>query len=296
MRAPQKQTDADLKGKLCIINGGTSGVGLAAIKIIACRGADFVLIARNLQRAEYVQSLLKSQSNSNVDIIIADFTDFNDITNAADIILSRYTKIDLLINCAGIFSTKRIILKNGFELSLCVNHLSPYLLTRLLLDRIIESAPARIIQVNSQGHRFKGFDINDINWKRRPYNGYWGYGASKTAQLLTVWEFADRLNGTGVTINAMHPGGVKSNLGNNNGPIYRWYAHNIISHLLEDPKISGDAIYYLAAAPELNEVSGKYFNRTVEEKPAPHAMNRQFGKTVWELSEKLVGLNSTKKY
>jgi len=286
MRVAQKDTDATLKGKLCVISGATSGVGLAAVRKIAAGGADIVLIARNLQKAKDVESMLKTESDTNIEIVTADFTSFDDITNAANIILKRFPGIHLLINSAGIFSTKKIILPNGFEMALCVNHLAPFLLTRLLLDRIIESAPARIIQVNSEGHRFRGFNINNMNWEHGLYNGYWSYGASKTAQLLTVWEFADILKGTKVTINAMHPGGVKSNLGNNNGPVYRWFSRNFISHLLKDPEISGNAIYFLAAAPELNAVSGKYFNRTIEENPAPHALNRQFGKAVWELSEK----------
>lgn len=292
MKAPQKETDANLNGKLCVISGATSGVGLAGARRIAQGGANIVLVARNIQKAKDVQSLLKSESGANVDIVIADFTNLDDIKTAASTILETVPEIHLLINSAGLFSTKKIILPNGFEISFCVNHLAPFLFTRLLLDRIIASAPARIIQVNSQGHRFRGFNANDINWERRLYNGYWGYGASKTAQLLTVWEFTDILMGTQVTINAMHPGGVKSNLGMNNGTTYRWYAQHIISHLLENPKIAGDAIYYLSAAPELKAVSGKYFNRTVEEKPAPHALNRPFGKAVWELSEKLVGLKS----
>jgi NAD(P)-dependent dehydrogenase (short-subunit alcohol dehydrogenase family) len=199
----------------------------------------------------------------------------------------------LLINSAGVFSTARVITPAGFELSFCVNHLAPFLLTTLLLDRIIESAPARIMQVNSQGHRFGGFSINDVNFERRFYNGYWGYGASKTAQLLTVWELADRLEGTQVTVNAMHPGGVRTNLGNNNGPLYRWFSRYIIWHLLKGPEMSGSAIYFLAAAPELSNVSGRYFNRTIDEKPAPHALNRELGEAVWKLSERLVGLTKS---
>ena len=140
------------------------------------------------------------------------------------------------------------------------------------------------------GHRFGGLNIKDINWEHRIYNGYLGYGASKIAQLLTIRELADRLNGTSVTINAVHPGGVKTNIGLDNGPFYRWLSLHIIWHFLKDPAMSGNAIYYLAAAPELSEISGRFFNRTVEEKPAPTALNRKLGKEVWELSEKLTGL------
>ena len=290
MLAAQTATDACLEVKTCVISGATSGVGLAAARRIARGGADILVIARNSQKAEELRSLIKAESSVSVDVVIADFADLDEVRSAAGMILERCPKIHLLINSAGVFSTKRVVTPGGFEMAFCVNHLAPFLLTRLLLDRMIASAPARIIQVNSQGHRFGGLRINDLNWERRLYNGYLGYGASKTAQLLTVWELADMLRGTQVTINAMHPGGVKTNIGNNNGPLYRWFSRNVIWHFLKDPKISGEAIYFLAAAPELSNVSGRYFNRTVEEKPAPHALDRELGKAVWAATEELVGL------
>jgi len=293
MLAPQKATDASLEGKTCVISGATSGVGLAAVRRIAQGGADILVVARNSQKAEALGSMLRSESGASVDIVIADFSDLDEVRHAAGIILERCPGIHLLINSAGVFSTKRVLTRSRFETAFCVNHLAPFLLTRLLLNRIIESAPARMIQVNSQGHRFGGLRIDDVNWEHRLYNGYLGYGASKTAQLLTVWELASMLKGTQVTINAMHPGGVRTNIGNNNGPLYRWFSRHIIWHFLKDPKMSGEAIYFLAAAPELSNTSGIYFNRTLEEKPAPHALNRNLGKAVWELSEELTGLTSS---
>jgi NAD(P)-dependent dehydrogenase (short-subunit alcohol dehydrogenase family) len=171
-----------------------------------------------------------------------------------------------------------------------VNHLAPFLLTRLLLDRLVDSAPARIIQVNSQGHRFGGLNLDDINWDRRPYIGLRGYGAAKTAQLLTTWELADRLEGTGVAINAMHPGAVRSNIGMNNGPLYRAYNRYFLRWFLKDAEISGEAIYYLATAPEMANTSGRFYNLTIDERPAAHALDRKVGKRVWALSEALCGL------
>jgi retinol dehydrogenase 13 len=113
--------------------------------------------------------------------------------------------------------------ESGIETVFCVNYLVSFLFTRLLPDRLIESASVRIIEIHSQGHRFNGLDLEDLNWEKRRYRGLQGYGASKTAQVLTVWELADRLQGSGVTINAMHPGEVWSNIGMNNGLLYRWY-------------------------------------------------------------------------
>jgi NAD(P)-dependent dehydrogenase (short-subunit alcohol dehydrogenase family) len=172
----------------------------------------------------------------------------------------------------------------------CVNHLAPFLITYLLLERLKQCAPARIIQVNSEGHRFGGLNLDDLNWEHRHYMGLRGYGASKVAQLLTTWEFADRLKGSGVTINAMHPGDVKTNIGNNNGPLYRWFLHNMTWHTLKDPVISGEALYYLAAASEMAGVSGRFFHLTIDEKPAAPALDRETGRKIWELSMQLTGL------
>jgi NAD(P)-dependent dehydrogenase (short-subunit alcohol dehydrogenase family) len=179
----------------------------------------------------------------------------------------------------------------GFELVFCVNHLASFLFTKLLMGRIKESAPSRIIQVNSEGHRFNGLNPNDLNWEKRPYTGLRSYGASKTAQLLTVWELNDQLKGSNVTINALHPGDVRTNIGNNNGWLYKFFLHNVIWHSLKDSSISGDAIYYLASAPEMSTVSGRFFNLTVDEKPASHALDREMGKRILALTMKMTGLD-----
>jgi len=126
----------------------------------------------------------------------------------------------------------------------CVNHLAPFLLTNLLLDRMVKSAPSRIIQVNSEGHRFNGLKVDDINWTKRFYTGLRSYGASKTAQLLTVWQLAKELEGTGVTINAMHPGGVRTNIGNDNGKLYRLFLPNVTWHFPKNPKKTGKTFKY----------------------------------------------------
>jgi NAD(P)-dependent dehydrogenase (short-subunit alcohol dehydrogenase family) len=289
-RMAQKTTDARMDGYLCIITGATSGVGLQAAHRLSEGGANLVLVCRNQKKARGVQAALRLEYGNEVEIVRADFSVFDDIRQAASQILDRHPRIDILINNAGLHNTHRILTEEGIEEVFYVNHLSSFLFTRLLLPRLIHSAPARIIQVNSQGHRFDGLDLSDLNWERRLYKGLQGYGASKTAQLLTVWEMAEMLEGSGVTINAMHPGEVRSNIGMNNGFLYRWYKRHFIWWFLKEPIISGEAIYYLAAAPEMADVSGRYFNQTIDEKPAAHALDRAIGKQVWKLSEELTGL------
>ncbi len=289
-KAAQRSSDASLAGKVCVVTGSSSGVGLEAVRRLAKAGAEIVMVCRNSGKAAAVRDELVSRHAACVSIVIADFGDLGSVRAAAGRILETCPRIDVLINSAGMHSTTRTATAAGFETTFCVNHLAPFLLTQLLLGRIRESAPSRIIQVNSEGHRFGGLDLDDLDWKRRHYTGLRGYGASKTAQLLSVWELADRLEGSGVTINAMHPGDVRTNIGGNNGPLYRLFLHTVIWPFLKDPAISGEALHYLAAAPELSGVNGRFFHLTVEEKPAAHALDRGFGRRAWDLSMELTGL------
>ena len=290
--AIQKNTTASMAGKVCIVSGSTSGVGLEAVKRLARGNAQIVMVCRNREKAETVRQTIEIQYHVPVEFVLADFSDLRDVRKAAESLLKNYPRMDLLINSVGLHSTTRTMTRDGFETVFCVNHLAPFLFTSLLIERMKQSAPARIIQVNSEGHRFGGLNLDDLNWERRPYIGLQAYGASKIAQLLTTWEFADCLEGSGVTINAMHPGDVKTNIGNNNGPLYRWWLHHVTWHMLKDPVISGEALYYLAADPEMAEVSGRFFHLTIDERPAAPALDREKGRKVWELSRRLTGLTA----
>lgn len=289
-RTVQKKSDESMDGKICVVSGATSGVGYEAVKKLAAGKADIVMLVRNEKKAKAVKKELEKKYSIFVDYFIADFSDLKQVEKAVRAIVDKYPRVDVLINSAGIHSTKKILNKDGYEMVFCVNHLASFLITNLLLNRLIESSPSRIIQVNSEGHRFNGLKTNDLNWKKRIYTGLRSYGASKTAQLLTVWQLAEDLKGTGVTINAMHPGGVKTNIGNNNGRLYRWFLHHVTWHFLKDPEISGEAIYYLASASELSNISGKFFNLTIEEKPAKHALDSKKQEEIWNLSLKMTGL------
>ena len=289
-RKPQKRTSQSLDDSICILTGATSGVGYATAARLAEAGANLILVNRNPEKAQQVKDKITSKYPASIHLYQADFSDLDQVRQTADTILTNHPHINILINNAGLHNTQRTLTKTGTETVFTVNHLASFLFTMLLLPRIKESQPARIIQVNSQGHRFGGLDLEDLNWEKRRYKGLQGYGASKVAQLLTVWELAEQLKDTQVTINAMHPGAVATNIGMNNGLLYRWYQRYLLFPLLDGPDISAEAIYYLAAAPEMDGVSGKFFNQTIEEKPAKHALDRDLGKQVWEISIKMTGL------
>ncbi len=289
-RAAPHVCDIRMDGKLCVITGCTSGVGWEAAKRLAAYGARLVMINRSADKSRDVCQRLRSEYGAECAYLLADFSDLSQVRDVAQQVLQSYDHIDVLINNVGMHSTTLTRTSAGHETVFCVNHLAPFTLTWMLLDAMKASAPSRVIYVNSQGHRFGGLALNDLSWRRRHYTGLRGYGASKTAQLLTIWEFVDRLEGSGVTMVAMHPGAVRSNIGNNNGALYRWYKNKILSRTLHDPSISGQAIHYLACAPEIVSMSGTYFNLTHPEKPAPHALDREVGRTVWEESLRLAGL------
>ena len=291
-REEQHKSAEMMTGKVCVISGATSGVGLAAARRLAGGGADLVLVCRNQEKGEAVKAQLAGDYGVKVDLVPADFSRLDDVRQAAETIRSRWGKIDVLINSAGIHSTRRRMTVDGNELSFQVNHIAPFLLTMLLLDPLKKSSQGRIIQVNSEGHRFGGLNMDDLDWKKRPYIGLRAYGASKTAQIMTVMTLAERLKGSGVTINAMHPGGVRTGIGSNNGLLYRAWLRGVVWHFLKDPAISGEALYYLAAAPELTDTSGKYFYLTIDEKPMLHALDETVRAAVWEKTMELAKLSA----
>ena len=289
-RKEQHRSTEGMAGKLCVISGATSGVGLEAARRLAKGGADLVLVCRNKAKGEAVKAELLKSHGTKADLVIADFSRLDDVRRAGEAIRQRYEKVDVLINSAGIHSTRRFVTADGNELVFQVNHIAPFLLTMLLLEALKKSGQGRVIQVNSEGHRFGGLNMDDLDWKKRRYIGLRAYGASKTAQIMTVMKLAEQLKGTGVTSNAMHPGGVRTGIGSNNGLLYRAWLRGVVWHFLKDPAISGEALYYLAAAPELEETSGRYFYLTMDEKPLLHGMDDKGIAAVWDKSLGLAGL------
>ena len=195
---------------------------------------------------------------------------------------------DVLINNAGVFNKRRRYTPDGNEMTLGIVHLASLLLTLLLTENLQNGAPSRVLFVNSEAHRFGGFNLKDLNWRKRPYIGMLAYGAAKIAQIQTALELSDRLEDSGVMVNLMHPGAVKTNIGMNNGLFYRLYNHYILRLFLKDPVQSAKAIYFLAADPSLKMVTGKYFNQTIEEKPAWYSVRADRRKAVWRESEALI--------
>jgi NAD(P)-dependent dehydrogenase (short-subunit alcohol dehydrogenase family) len=206
------------------------------------------------------------------------------------------TPIDVLIHNAGIYLTKREMTPDGIEKVFVLQHLSSFIINFILMDKLKTQLKARIIMVNSEGHRFAawGLRLDDLNWEKRRYSGLKSYGSAKLAQLLSMIVFNEHFQNTGVSVNAMHPGAVKTETGQENGPVYRWFKRNFIDKTLKSPQLSAEALYYLGVSKEMEGISGKFFNYTTMEEPAPPALDKDAAYELWGKSMELGRLHGPK--
>ena len=204
-------------GKTALITGGTSGIGKATAVALAAMGADVVVVGRNRERGEVALEEIKSQSHSeSVELMLADLSVQDEVRGLAGAFLERYDRLDVLANNAGLVQSKRTETADGIETTLAINHLAPFLLTNLLLDRLKQSAPSRVITVSSEAQRWGDMDFDDLQSTQK-YRGFPVYGMTKLANIMFTYELAERLKGTFVTANCLHPGPVGTNFGKNNG-------------------------------------------------------------------------------
>ena len=287
-----KECTDDFTGRVVVITGATSGIGYAAAREYASHGANLLLINRNQEKSDALCEEIRQEFQVECDYKIADFSRLSEVRQVGNEILESSLEIDVLIHNAGIYSTKKIITDDGNELVFQIDYLGSFVLNYILKDKLKEQGKARIIFVNSEGHRFAvfGIGLHDPTYEKRRHSGLGSYGVAKTAQLLSMIKFAEYFEGSGVSINAMHPGNVKTNSGSQNGRIYRWYKRNLIDRGAKDPQISATALYYLGVSKDIDGVSGKFFNLTKEEDPAPPALDREVAEDLWNRSIEMAGL------
>jgi retinol dehydrogenase 13 len=281
--------ETDFKEKLVVITGATSGIGYLVARKFASKGANLLCINRNKEKSENLKNEIEKEFGVKCDYFIADLSGIKEVNLVADFLLGIDIPIDILIHNAGIYLTHKELSEEGIEKVFMVHYLSSFVINYRLRDKLKEQVKARIILVNSEGHRFAawGLRLDDLNWAKRRYSGLKSYGSAKLAQLLSMLSFDDIFQGTGVTINAMHPGAVKTETGQENGWLYKWYKKNILDKTLRPASISAEAIYYLSVSDDLNKVSGKFFNLTTIEEPAPPALDNEIAKLLWDISMKM---------
>ena len=283
----------EFKDKLVVITGATSGIGYVTARKYASRGANLLCINRNQKKSENLCREIENEFGVKCDYRIADLSNLKDIFFVSKELAQLESPIDIIIHNAGVYLTKRELTTDGFEKVFVVHYLSSFIMNYLVMDKLKAQGKGRIIMVGSEGHRFAvwGLRLDDLNWEKRRYSGLKSYGSAKTAQLLSMMVFDNYFKNSGVTINTMHPGAVKTETGQENGPIYRWFKRNIFDKTLKSPEISAEALYYLGVSRELNGVSGRFFNLTTEEYPAPPAMDLEVAHELWEETLEMTRIN-----
>ena len=280
-----------MKGKTVIVTGANSGIGKATATALAGAGARTLVTARNeTSGRETVAEIRGSTGSDEVELVVFDLADLTSVRRGAAELLDRADRIDVLVNNAGLVLTKRAETKDGFEATFAINHLGPFLLTTLLLDRITASAPARIVDVSSTAHRSarRGLDFDDLQSNRR-YSGMKAYSQSKLANILFTTELARRLKGTGVTANAVHPGTVATGFardGDTSGVVA--FGVKLIKPFVLTPEKGARTSVYLASSPDVAEVTGGYFVKCRQAKPSAAARDEQAAARLWAVSEELV--------
>lgn len=282
-----------VKDKHCIVTGATSGIGEATARGLLKSGASVTMVVRSREKAERTsEALRRDTGNPAVDFVLCDFASLASIRAAAAEILERMPRIDVLINNAGIVNLERELTLDGIEAVYGVNHLGYFLFTNLLLARVRESAPARIINVSSHAHKFAKVDLDDLEGKES-----WGsmsaYGRSKGCNILFTRELARRLEGSGVTANSLHPGGVSTGLGANNQGLFTRLIHPVAMLFMKSPDKGARTSVYLATSPEVSDVSGRYFANCREVSSTSQTRDRELAARLWEISARQCGLETT---
>jgi NAD(P)-dependent dehydrogenase (short-subunit alcohol dehydrogenase family) len=279
-----------MRGKTVLITGATNGIGLEAAVQLARLGARLVMVGRDPARTEAAEAEVKARSGSReVSHLLCDFSSQASIRALAATVLASVDRLDVLVNNAGGVNKARRLTADGIEMTFGVNHLGYFLLTNLLRDLLVRSAPARVVTVASRGHRRGTLDFADLGYERG-YAIMKAYTRSKLANVLFAAELARRLAGTGVTSNSLHPGVVATNIWSGAPTWAKPLLQILYRPFMISPAEGGATIVQLAASPELEGVTGKYFEEQVAVAPAPLAQDADLAKRLWEVSAAMVGL------
>jgi len=278
-----------MNNKTILITGASAGIGLHSAIGLAKLGANIVMVGRDEERTSQAVELVKSQTgNQSVSYLLADLSSLQEVSKLAQEFKEKHDKLDVLLNNAGAIFLWRKVSVDGYEMTFALNHLNYFLLTDLLLDMLKSAPSARIVNVASNAHYRGHVNLDDLQ-SQHGYNGMKVYSMSKLMNVLFTYELSRRLQGTNVTANCLHPGFVASNFAYNNG----WFVRFGMSFMSGRISVENGAKcpIYLASSPEVNEVSGKYFNYdTKEKRSSEESYDQNMAKRLWDVSEKLVAI------
>lgn len=283
-----------MTNKICVVTGATSGIGLETAKALALMGANVIVVGRNAKKCIATVTELKKQTgNALIESMCADLSELSQVRNLARELKQKYPHIDVLVNNAGAyFKSGRYESTEGYEMTLALNYLSPFLLTSLLVDSLKKSDQGRIINVSSNAH-FKGEIRLDDLQSQKDYDGFKAYAQSKLALVLFTNELARRLTNTRITVNALHPGLVATNFGKNNG-LLRFYLRRLIKRHEISAEEGARTCIYLATSPDVDEITGGYFVKERQVASSNDSYDQNLAKKLWEVSEILTNLVNSK--
>jgi len=276
--------------KTVLITGANSGIGKATAIELAANGYQVVFIARNIQKAQEVKNeIISSSGNKYVDFIIGDLLSLTEVRKSAELFMEKYQKLDILINNAGVCLPERKITPDGFEHMFQINHLSHFLLTHKLLDLLKMSDEPRIINVSSAGYKAGKFDPENLQGEKK-FGSFTTYCDTKLLNILFTFELAERLKGTGITVNALHPGVVRTNFAGELKGVFG-LLNNMFKPFLISPKKGAATSVYLALSEEVKNISGNYFEKCKTVVPKNEYINSANQKLLWDRSMQFSGLN-----
>jgi NAD(P)-dependent dehydrogenase (short-subunit alcohol dehydrogenase family) len=285
-------TGRSMTGKTVIVTGANSGIGKATAVALARAGGRTVITARDQARGNRaVEEIRQASGSDQVELVVFDLGDLASVRAGAAELLDRCPRIDVLINNAGLVLTDRAETVDGYEATFAINHLGPFLLTELLTDRLVASAPSRVVNVASTAHRSArhGLDFEDLQ-SRQGYKGMRVYGSSKLANILFTTELANRLSGKGVTANSVHPGTVATGYGRDGDTRgLLAFGLKVIKPFVLTPEKGARTSVYLASSEAVAGVTGKYFVKCKARKPSAAAQDEPAARRLWAVSEELVG-------
>jgi NAD(P)-dependent dehydrogenase (short-subunit alcohol dehydrogenase family) len=281
----------ELNGKSVLVTGATNGIGKVTALELARLGASVSIVGHDSGKTDRVVTQIKEISgNPAVEGLVADLSSMSQVRQLAQEFRQKHASLHILVNNAGAIFAKRMVTVDGYERTFALNHLAYYLLTNLLLDMLVSNAPARIINVSSGAHQGATINFDDLQSEQHyGYGGYRAYGQSKLANLLFTYELARCLNGTGVTVNALHPGTVATGFGENNGTPMK-LSMRIFHQFALTPEQGADTLVYLASSPEVEGITGKYWMNRKVVPSSPESYNEDAQKRLWAISAQLTGI------
>jgi NAD(P)-dependent dehydrogenase (short-subunit alcohol dehydrogenase family) len=282
-------TEPPMDGKICLVTGGTAGIGLVTARGLAERGARVIVVGRDRRRGETaIAALAEGCPGAAVEFVAADLSDQGEIRRLAGDVHARVPRLDVLVNNAGAMFGRRLASADGIEMTFALNHLGYFLLTHELLPALRSAPAARIVNVASRAHRGVALHFDDLQHERR-YDGWTTYKRSKLANLLFTYELARRLEGTGVTANALHPGFVATDIGVANG-LLAGIVWRTVALAAIPPDAGAKTSIHLASASEVDGVSGQYFVKGRPERSSDVSYDREAATRLWDISANLTGI------